>query len=142
MQEDLHRRVQNTQQVPDGMSRLGSQRGIVGPVIVAALLTGVVALVCFAPTNAQGVRYYAGYAFLVYEFPLPGPPYGVSARIYTINKNVPTGQFYAQWPTAVLSYAMDYWVQVGYTKGYDTNYQLKWYAEKIDATGYKKPVER
>jgi hypothetical protein len=123
--------------VPNNAPRPNGRRRVARSVVVAALLAGVVALVWYAPVGAQGSRYYAGYALFSYDSQLTGP-YGVSAKIYTINKNVPTGQLYAQWPTVMLSYAAGYWIQVGYTKGYDTNYQPRWYAEKLDATGYKK----
>ncbi|MEM2058758.1 MAG: hypothetical protein QXU11_09590 [Thermoproteota archaeon] len=108
---------------------------IIEQAIVVTLLIAVLSLICVTLTTAQGVRYHAGYAFYSYEG--ASPPYGVSARIYIINKNVPTGHFYAQWPTVVLSYAYVYWVQVDYTKGWDTNYQLTWYAEKNDANGWE-----
>ena len=85
--------------------------------------------------TASPERYYAGY----YYYGTAGypPPNGVSADIYTINKEVSGENFYAQWPCVILSYAYKYWVQVGYNKGYDSNYQLLWYVEKQDINGYQ-----
>ncbi|MGB9718678.1 MAG: hypothetical protein ACPL4E_09630 [Thermoproteota archaeon] len=118
-----------------GRANIKQQGWMIEQAIIVTLLIAVLSLICVTLTTAQGVRYYAGYTFYGYEG--TSPPYGVSARIYTINKNVPTGHFYAQWPTIILSYVYGFWVQVGYTKGWDTNYQLTWYAEKNDWNGWE-----
>jgi len=120
----------------DGILALGPKERTIESIIAMTFLTVILLSICVLPAIAQGDRYYAGYCLYDTEFTLPAP-FGVSVRIYTISKSVPTGQFYAQWPTVVLSYALNYWIQVGYTKGYDTNYRLKWYAEKYDQSGYK-----
>ncbi|MEM2905499.1 MAG: hypothetical protein QW057_02470 [Candidatus Bathyarchaeia archaeon] len=82
----------------------------------------------------QSSRLYAGYVYLGYE---GNPPaYGVSATIFTIDKNVLTRHLYAQWPSVVLRYRPLNRIQVGYTKGWDTNYTLVFYVEKNDTNGH------
>jgi len=85
-------------------------------------------------TNVFATRYYTGY--LYYGYAGSPPANGVRATIYTINKEVIDSNFYCEWPTVALSYTYGYWIQVGYNKGYDSNYQLYWYTERYDSNGY------
>ena len=105
--------------------------------VIAAMLLAVVSMFVVLSVNAAPGRFYAGYYY--YRSEGHPPPYGVFADIRTIDQDVPTGQFYAQWPTVMLSYTYMYWIQVGYTKGYGGNLQLRWYAEKWDEYGWSPP---
>ena len=98
-----------------------------GVYIVVVLLTLVIT--SSIVLAQQTVRYYAGYTF-------GKGYYGVSGDIYTINPSVQGSNFIAQWVTIIISHSREYWIQVGYNKGFDTQYKLKFYVEKMDANGY------
>jgi hypothetical protein len=82
--------------------------------------------------HAQQSRWYAAYFLYGYE---TFAEEGVSGKIYTINPAVPSQTFIAEWVTIVLSYSHHYWLQVGYSKGYEESYQLKYYWEQVDEMG-------
>lgn len=103
----------------------------ISTLITASLVTAFMVF----PVIASAEHYYAGYYYYGYED--SPPPNGVSADIYTIDSWVTGANFYCQWPSVMLSYRYMYWIQVGYNKGYDTNFALKWYIEKIDQNGYE-----
>lgn len=103
-------------------------RATIPLLIVFLILISIV--IAAPPIYAQsGSRYYAGYR-------LGRGYYGVSGNIYTINPAVTGWNFIAQWVCVVISYRYRYWVQVGYSKGFDTDYQLRFYVEKLDQNGY------
>jgi len=83
--------------------------------------------------NASAERYYAGY----YYKGSPGATgTGVAAYILTVHRSVSGNKFHARWPTIVMSYSLDYFVQVGYRQGYLTSNTKKYYIEKNDTYGY------
>ena len=84
--------------------------------------------------SASSKHFYAGYYY--YDSEGWPPPHGVKGDIYTIDRLVPEGEFYAQWVTVILSYRPMYWVQVGYAKSQTTQYRLQSYFEKNDKNGY------
>ncbi len=75
------------------------------------------------------LRYYVGYTF-------GRGYYGISGKIFTINPSVQDINYIAQWIGITTSYSRGYWIQVGYNKGFDTNYKLKFYVEKKDKNGH------
>lgn len=99
-----------------------------------ASITAVIIIVLILTISAHQAlaqtRYYAGY-FLLYGY------YGVSGKIYTIDPDVPSGEIFAQWVTILIDSQKYYWVQVGYTKMYYTNYELKFYIEVNDSLGHR-----
>jgi hypothetical protein len=99
-------------------------------VLIVALIVGIVKTV-----YGQQNRWYAGY----YLYDDEGDGYsGVRGRLFTINPTVSGQNFIAEWVSIVLQYyPINYWLQVGYTKGYDTNMQLKYFWEIDDSYGYR-----
>jgi len=97
--------------------------------IAIVFLTLVILSPLFTALAQQTVRYYAGYTF-------GEGYYDVSGNIYTINPSVQGSNFIAQWVGIIISHSREYWIQVGYNKGFDTQYKLKFYVEKMDANGY------
>ncbi len=93
-------------------------------VITTFLLSNLVVL-----AQETSVSYYAGYI-------LGKGYYGVSGDIYIINPSVQGPNFIAQWVNIMISCSRGYWIQVGYDKGADTEYKLKFYVEKMEADGY------
>ena len=83
----------------------------------------------------SGERLYAGYYHYAEERESCSRK-GVYGKIYTIDPSIPGENFIAEWVTVILSYRPLYWVQVGYTKGYDTDYNLIYYCEKYDYYEY------
>ena len=97
-------------------------------VIAIAML---VVLMIYTSYSASAItRYYAGYR-------LQQGYYGISGSIYTIDPDVTGENIFAQWVCIVVDPARGYWVQIGYTKGFDTNYSLVFYAEAFDYYGYR-----
>jgi len=98
--------------------------------ISAIAIVTFVVLIIYASYSASAItRYYAGYR-------LQQGYYGVSGSIYTINPDVTGENIFAQWVCIVVDPTRGYMVQLGYTKGYDTNYSLVFYAEIVDALGH------
>ncbi len=94
------------------------------------LLVLLISVLSFLPASVDAqTRYYAGYYF-------GDGYYGVSGDIYTISPSVSGANFVCQWINIIISYSRYYWIQVGYNKGFDTDYQLKFYVERNDANGY------
>jgi len=97
------------------------------PLIILIFLTS------FTSMAIAQDRYYCGYYWAGYATTPPGV--GVSTSIKTRSPFVDYDQLFAQWPTVMISYTYEYWVQVGYQKSVNTDYQLEWYIEKKDSNG-------
>ena len=77
-------------------------------------------------------RYYAGY-----EYGAPDT-FGISARIFTINPNVPEGNFLAQRICILISADNAYWIQVGYDKNISQGHGNPcYYYEVYDENGWR-----
>jgi len=63
--------------------------------------------------SAQTSSLYAGYYYFGYT---GQAPWGLYARIYTIDPFVPIYEGHLQWDAVVLSYERWYWLQLGYNK--------------------------
>jgi len=97
----------------------------------AVAMIMLLSLVIYTSYDALAVtRYYAGYRLQENYF-------GVSGSIYTIDPDVTGENIFAQWVCIVIDPARGYWVQIGYTKGFDTDYNLVFYAEVNDNYGYE-----
>lgn len=121
--------------------------------VLMVLIDSILAItLIISSAQGQPPPWYAGYAYFNYPGGSP-PPNGVMGRIYTLSKWVPGPpdpenpgtytQFYAQWLTAILSYSYNYWVQVGYFRGWfkGTEYYETFYYEACDTTRGGKPVQ-
>ena len=86
----------------------------------------------------QLFRYFAGY-FYYGEDGWP-PPGGTAGYIKTIDKFVYPNSFYCQWISVVLSYKDNYWIEIGYYKGYETDNELTFFLERSDSTTGGVPV--
>ncbi len=101
--------------------------------LVIALLAVLLTLAIATTALSVSDRCHVGYVYYGYK---GRKMYGVAGYIYTINAAVPPREGYCEWVTTILSYNPLYWIQVGYYKGYDTNYVLRYYIEKNDRFGY------
>jgi len=82
---------------------------------------------------SQPNRYYAGYMMYGYE---TYAPWGVYARIYTINPTVSSGNVFFEWDTVMLSYRDYYWLQLGYNINPQRFSGIRFYYERVDGTGH------
>ena len=77
--------------------------------LLLSFFIGIICVMSF--TSAQASRFYAGYYYFGYS---GQAPWGVYARIYTIDPNVPSYEAHFQWDTVILDYDRGYWLQLGY----------------------------
>ena len=105
-------------------------------IVCGAILLAVSSVGIMRVAYGQQNRLYAGY--WLYGSEVDGYS-GVSERIFTINPTISGQNFIAEWGSIVLKYfPYRYWLQIGYTKGWDTNFQLKYFWEIQDVYYYRK----
>jgi len=99
--------------------------------------TLILALFCLSFMGVIDVVHggYAGYYLYGYE--TQGDE-GVTGEIYTINPTVTGYNFICEWVSIQLSYAYHFWLQVGYVKGPETSYNLRYYYEYVDMSSNQK----
>jgi hypothetical protein len=99
--------------------------------ILSALILFIISTICSVGLVHAQDPYFAGYYLFGYQFTGYS---GVLGDIITINPTVSGNNFIAEWVMEVLKYYPYNWfLQIGYTKGHDTNYQLQYFCQTWDA---------